>query len=121
MFQAMLMAIFVTLGWQLWGRDWSLGDASVLPLPGKQQEGPIASLPPSVWCPAAWQVPTIGVPSIMTWYTVDLLWALPLLILINVNLSATRSARTLGPAAPSAPDACVWAPSGRSESIKPRR
>ena len=35
MFQAMLMAIFVTLGWQLLGRDWSLGDPSVLPLPGK--------------------------------------------------------------------------------------
>ena len=81
------MAIFVSLGWQLWGRDWSLGDPSVDPLPGRSSEGAISSLPPSIFCPTAWQAPAPGVPDIMTWYFIDLVWALPLLMLVNINLN----------------------------------
>ena len=78
MFQVMLMAIFITLGWQIFGRDWARGSASIIPLPGQSSTGPIASLPPSLWCP---------VPSSIPWYVSQGIWALPLVLFINVNLN----------------------------------
>ena len=93
----MLMAIFVSLGWQIWGRDWALGDSSIDPLPGRSPEGAIASLPPSIFCVnSPWQVPTPGVPDVITWYFIDLVWALPLLMLVNINLNI-RPRQWLGP------------------------
>ncbi len=83
------MAIFVTLGWQLWGRDWSAGSPSVIPLPGQPAVGPIASLPPSVWCPEPPSIP---------WYVSHGAWALPLAMLINVNLNI-RPRESLAPLA----------------------
>ena len=95
MFQAMLMATFVSLGWQIFGRHWALGDESVLAKPGVQAEGPLTSLPPSVWCPEPWLAPAAGVPSWVTWYTVGVL-SLPMLVFINVNLNI-RPRESLGP------------------------
>ena len=98
MFQAMLMAIFITLGWQFFGRHWALGDPTVHPNDGVELEGSLTSLPPSIWCPAPWQVPTEGVPEVVTWYFVHTVVALPLLALINVNLNI-RPRESLGPLA----------------------
>ena len=52
MFTAMLMAIFVSLGWQLWGRNWALGipPTSTSVLPGESEEGALASLPRTHCC-----------------------------------------------------------------------
>lgn len=45
MFVAMLMAVFVCLGWQVWGRNWSLGNDANSPKPGVDEAGILASLP----------------------------------------------------------------------------
>jgi len=89
MFQVMLMAIFITLGWQIFGRDWARGSASIIPLPGQSSTGPIASLPPSLWCP---------VPSSIPWYVSQGIWALPLVLFLNVHLNI-RLRESLAPIA----------------------
>ncbi|KOO24216.1 hypothetical protein Ctob_001555 [Chrysochromulina tobinii] len=89
MFQVMLMAIFITLGWQIFGRDWARGSASIIPMPGQSSTGPIASLPPSLWCP---------VPSSIPWYVSQGIWALPLVLFLNVHLNI-RLRESLAPIA----------------------
>ena len=87
MVQAMLMALFLCLGWQVWGRGWSQGSDVNLPLPGVS-ESALSALPPSKFCPTPWQHPaTSGTPDYLVWEFKYTVLAVPLLILICVNLN----------------------------------
>lgn len=82
--QAMLIALFYTLGWQYWGRDWSSNETrngNKTNLYGTT--GPIASMPPSLGCISPWV-------DDLPWYTTAIYLMMPLnlasLIVFNVRL-----------------------------------
>lgn len=70
--QALIIALFYTIGWQYWGRNWASNDT----LDGVETNlyglsGPIVSLPPSISCSAEWQIK-------LAWYMNSVVLMLPL-------------------------------------------
>lgn len=81
--QAMSIALFYTIGWQYWGRNWA-GDETRNGEPTNlyNQTGPIVSLPPSIDCGDAWD-------GRLAWYMNSVVLVIPLnlasLILMGVR------------------------------------
>ena len=94
--QAIFIAVMVSLGWQLFGGNWAVGDPYTDPRL-VNATGAVASLPPSQWCPHEYLAGIDpGAPSYLTWYFAIGVYNIPLNIfcLINVHI---RPLDCLGP------------------------
>jgi len=89
---AISLAVFVTLGWQVFGRNLASGwlyNEFYQPLPMNEQKGSIASLPDSQWCPYPpypTDDPLHPYPSYFSWQLIVGIYNMPLNILCLINV-----------------------------------
>ena len=81
---AMVIALFYTIGWQYWGRNWTSDEfRDGEPTNLYNTTGPIASLPPSIGCSDDWA-------GNLPWYVNAVLFAIPLnlatMVIFNIRI-----------------------------------